>query len=263
MTAKQNTILGTSFFLFLYIISTVIFHDNFHDGWGYYKEKNYKQAHTIWLPLAEQGNARAQFHMGKMYDQGEGVPQDYNEAFKWYELAAKQGYGPSKHYIYQLAKKGVAPALKVLTDQANNGVAEAQFHMGEMYDLGEGVPQDYNEAFKWYGLAAKQGYFSAQTHLGNMYDLGHGVSQDFNEAINRYRFAANRGHAQAQFNLGVMFYKGRGVIQDYLLADIWFIRSSLQKNQEAFKYISLVEKLMSPQQRKKAQQMAKYWERWD
>ena len=142
-------------------------------------------------------------------------------------------------------------------------MAEAQFHMGEMYDLGEGVPQDYNEAFKWYGLAAKQGYFSAQTHLGNMYDLGHGVSQDFNEAINRYRFAANRGHAQAQFNLGVMFYKGRGVIQDYLLADIWFIRSSLQKNQEAFKYISLVEKLMSPQQRKKAQQMAKYWERWD
>ena len=83
--------------------------------------------------------------------------------------------------------------------------------------------------------------------------------------IDKFKAAVrkNPSDTEAQFNLGVMFYKGRGVIQDYLLADIWFIRSSLQKNQEAFKYISLVEKLMSPQQRKKAQQMAKYWERWD
>ena len=40
---------------------------------------------------AEQGNAAAQYNLGVMYDNGEGVPQDYAEAAKWYRLAAEQG----------------------------------------------------------------------------------------------------------------------------------------------------------------------------
>ena len=44
-----------------------------------------------------------------------------------------------------------------------------------MYDKGEGVPQDYKEATKWYRLAAEQGDASAQTKLGYMYDHGQGV----------------------------------------------------------------------------------------
>jgi uncharacterized protein len=61
---------------------------------------------------ADQGNANAQFNLGKMYDDGDGVPQDHAEALKWYLKAADQGN------------------------------ASAQFNLGKMYDNGQGVPQD-------------------------------------------------------------------------------------------------------------------------
>ena len=44
-----------------------------------------------WTPLAEQGNASAQFNLDIMYEKGEGVPQDYKTAVKWFRLAVKQG----------------------------------------------------------------------------------------------------------------------------------------------------------------------------
>ena len=47
-----------------------------------------------------------------------------------------------------------------------------------MYAKGDGVPQDYKTAVKWYTLAAEQGVASAQTNLGWMYDKGYGVKQD-------------------------------------------------------------------------------------
>ena len=47
----------------------------------------------------------------------------------------------------------------------------AQYNLGVMYDNGEGVPQDYKEAVKWYRLAAEQGNANAQTNLGNMYEM--------------------------------------------------------------------------------------------
>ena len=40
---------------------------------------------------AEQGDAVAQFNLGVKYDNGQGVPQDYAEAVKWYRKAAEQG----------------------------------------------------------------------------------------------------------------------------------------------------------------------------
>ena len=73
---------------------------------------------------AEQGDASAQFNLGNMHANDEGVPQDYSEAMRWYRLAAEQGD------------------------------AGAQFILGVMYADGEGVPQDYVQAHKWFNLAA-------------------------------------------------------------------------------------------------------------
>ena len=78
------------------------------------------------LAAAEQGAARAQFILGNMYRQGEGVAQDDAEAVRWYRLAAEQG------------------------------LARAQYSLGLMYTIGWGVPQDHAEAMRWLGLAAEQ-----------------------------------------------------------------------------------------------------------
>jgi hypothetical protein len=72
---------------------------------------------------AEQGNADAQYNLGVMYDNGQGVPQDKAEAVKWYRKAAEQGH------------------------------ARSQFSLGLMYAVGEGVPMDKVKAYMFSSLA--------------------------------------------------------------------------------------------------------------
>ena len=76
-----------------------------------------------------------------------------------------------------------------------------------------GRAQDYQEALKWYRLAAEQGDASAQFNLGFMYADGRGVLKDYQEALKWYRLAAEQGYARAQFNLGFMYADGRGRAQ--------------------------------------------------
>ena len=131
------------------------------------------------LQLAERGNAQAQFNLGMMYENGQGVRQDDAEAVKWYRLAAEQGF------------------------------AQAQSNLGVMYDNGQGVRQDYAEALRWYRKAAEQGVAEAQYNLGVMYDSGRGVRQDlhlskewfgkacdggFQEGCDPYRYLNQAGY---------------------------------------------------------------------
>ncbi len=122
--------------------------DLFQDGEDAYANKDYATALHDFRPLADKGDARAEFILGVMYANGLGVPQDDKEAVKWFRLAADQG------------------------------TAGAQYSLGLMYANGLGVPRDHKEAVKWYRLAADQGHASAQTNLGAMYAHGQGVPQD-------------------------------------------------------------------------------------
>ena len=114
-----------------------------------------------------------------------------------------------------------AQAFKECAPLGTKGDGEAQFYLGEMYDNGHGVPQDYREARRWYRLAAAKGHADAQFNLGVMYDNGHGVPQDYKEAVRWYRLAAEQGDVQAQFVLGLMYDNGTGVAQDYIQSHSW------------------------------------------
>ena len=81
---------------------------------------------------AEQGHAWAQFNLGVMYANGEGIPEDDAEAVRWYRKAAEQGD------------------------------ASAQLNLGVMYAKGEGVSGDRVQAYAWFSIAAAQGEELAQ-----------------------------------------------------------------------------------------------------
>lgn len=102
------------------------------EGVAAYDREDYNLALTIFLTLAKNGNASAQFDVGLMYQRGKGVPEDLTEAFKWYRLAAEQGH------------------------------ADAQFALSEMYREGRGVAPNRIEANKWNRIAVGQGYSKAQ-----------------------------------------------------------------------------------------------------
>ena len=201
----------------------------FDEGKAAYDRGDYVTALREWRPLAEQGDAKAQYNLGGMYANGQGVPQDYAEAVRWYRKAAEQGHD------------------------------EAQYTLGFMYAYGWSVAQDYAEAARWYRQAAEQGYANAQHSLGVMYREGQGVPQDYAEAVKWYRKAAEQGLAEAQTNLGDMYGDGKGVLQDYVQAYMWFNLAASVGFKMVFKKPGIVAQHMTPEQIAKAQRLAREW----
>ena len=119
-------------------------------------------------------------------------------------------------------------ARKWFLKAAEQRHALAQFNLGVLYDFGQGGLQDYAEARKWYLKAAEQGDADAQYNLGVLYNNGQGVSQDYVEARKWYLKAAEQGHALAQYNFGVLYDTGQGGLQDYAEARKWYLKAADQ-----------------------------------
>ena len=143
-----------------------------------------KQAEEV-RQLAEQGDIQAQVKLARMYEVGQGVPKDFNEALKWYKEAA------------------------------DHGNALAQGTLGWFFQYGQGVETNLPIAISWYRKAAEQGQAMSQLNLAVMYDDGIGVATNKEEAVKWYRLAADQGEPRAQLDLAVMYWRGEGVPRDY------------------------------------------------
>ena len=137
-----------------------------------------------WLPLAQQGDARAQFLLGSLYAQGHGVPQDYNAAAQWFRQAAEQGHVGAQFNLGVRYHEGrgvprTRPRLRRGFARPRRGFARAQYNLGVLYANGDGVPRDASQAAEWFRQAAKQEDPKAQYNLGLLYAEGVGVSQDY------------------------------------------------------------------------------------
>ena len=87
---------------FAFLLLSFISHaadTRFEEGVDAYQNNSYQQAFAIFLPLAQAGNVDAQLSVGTMYDRGQGVEQDSQEALKWYQLAAGQGDNIAKSLV--------------------------------------------------------------------------------------------------------------------------------------------------------------------
>ena len=118
---------------------------------------------------------------------------------------------------------------------AKLGHVDAQYNLGVMYAIGEGVPEDDTEAVRWLhkAKAAEYGLALGQYNLGVMYAIGEGVPEDDAEAVRWYRKAAEQGHAGAQFLLGLMYSRGEGVPEDDIQAYAWISLASAQGMENA------------------------------
>jgi len=101
---------------------------------------------------------------------------------------------------------------------ADQGDVEAQYKLGEMYAIGEGLMPDAGESAKWFRRAAEDGHAQAQSSLGSMYYEGRGVPESNAEALRWWRMAADQGNSGAEYSLGIMYEHGVGVAIDYAQA---------------------------------------------
>ncbi len=97
----------------------------------------------------------------------------------------------------------------------------------------EDAEDSTEESFDEVLAAAKAGDHEAQNSVGLMYDEGQGVTEDKEEALSWYRKSAAGGDEWGQYNLGLMFYLGEGVEENDVMAKIWFEKSAAQGNIEA------------------------------
>jgi TPR repeat protein len=161
------------------------------------------KALPLYLQLAEQGNVEAQFQLGLIYTNRQGITKDDKQAAHWLVKAAEQGHreAQTKLGFMYATGKGVAQnyhsAVYWCYKAAEQNDAIAQFNLGLMYAKGQGVAQDNSLAFSWYSKAAEQGDAHAQYNLGDMYANGVGVAKDSKQAADLYRKAAKQGLAEA------------------------------------------------------------------
>ncbi len=99
----------------------------FEDALSAHERGDYDEAVKLYRKAADQDDARAQFNLGFMYYNGQGVPQNHAPAMKWYRMAAEQGH------------------------------VGALYYLGLMYAKGEGLPQNYVQAHMWFTLAGARG----------------------------------------------------------------------------------------------------------
>ena len=176
-----------------------------------YDEMNYGTAFSLFLELAEEGNAEAQTNLAFMYHTGTGTGVNHGEALKWYRKAAAQGH------------------------------PRGQELLGIMYYRGQGVDQDYSKAAEWFRKSAEQGYDEAQSNLGWMYINGLGVDVDYDEALKWCKLGAEQGNTHGEYNYGLMFENGYGVERDIEEARYWYTKAADQGNNDAIEGLKRLE----------------------
>jgi len=211
---------------------------------------------------AKQGDTEAQFALSIAYENGEGVPPDSLEAYKWKLAAAEQGHVQAQFQLGKLSEKemSIERAERWFRKAAEQGNKEAQkrlnviYAMGESewqwmgylraeegdpiaqnllgsdYEYGTGILKDHSEAFRWKQLSANQGHPNAQYGVGKYYEKGIGVPKDIEEAIRWYRRAAEQGFDLAQLRLGIAYAMGEGMPRDLVEAYKWVNLSAAQSN---------------------------------
>ena len=191
------------------------------------KQQDYDKAIKLYKKGAKQGDADAQYNLGYMYENGDGVERDDNIAAEWYEKAAAQGHAKAQNNLAFLYRKGygvpqdIDKAIELYEKSARQGCATAQRNLGYLYKYGTEIGQDYVKAAEWFRKAAEQGNPTGQVNLAELYDEGKGVPQDYAEAAKWYIKAAEQGIKPAAKRLGELYEKGLGVPQDSTKAAYW------------------------------------------
>ncbi len=201
----------------------------------------YEEAIAMWLPLANAGDAAAQFNMGVMYANGLGVDRDMGVAMDWWSAAARQLHVRAAHNLalamlagepHDGSNDGEPPdttaVLRYLKIGADAGYPNSEYTLGKLYAEGVGVEKDPRRAAELFLSASIKGFAKAQYNLGKIYRDGTGMKADSGLSLFWFAEAAERGHPRAQDRMAHRRLSGEGVPQDDVEALKWAILAAAQ-----------------------------------
>ena len=175
------------------------------------------------VALAHKGDAEAQYHVGMMYNNGIGIKQDLRQAYEWFQKSA-----------------------------ASNDPLGA-YKLGCYFD-GQGagiVTSDSDEALKYKLVAAKAGYALAQHDVANHYAR----QENFEEAVKWWKMAADQGYPKALYSLSGSYFQGKGAPKDLSLAYAYFKLAKLAPG----KKVNDMAAILSQPELKNAEKLVSEW----
>ena len=170
------------------------------------------------------------------------------------QFSAAADLGAAKHAYQQ---KDYATAFREFTPLAEQGNEDAQFFLGKMYLMGQGVLKDPDQAIKCFKASAAQGNADAQFFLGSIYLLPH---KDIAQGLMWLRLSAEQGNQDAQLLLGQTYLQNlKELPRDPVQADMW-LRLAAENNLPFYKLqLQGAEGQMSPAEIAKGKALAEAW----
>ncbi|HSU17496.1 CHAT domain-containing protein [Longimicrobium sp.] len=189
----------------------------------------YPDSGVHWLhEAAERDDARGMTELGSAYQNGDGVKRNRGWARHWLHKAADE-----KRWADAMRRLGAiyrdeqnyGTALTWFQNAVKAGSLDARIETGELYERGQGTPQDLEAAFCLYRTAAEAGSVRGMLIMGRTYRNGIGVPRSYDRAAGWYRKAAAAGSPEGMYALGELYLDGLGVPRDTAQADLWFGRA--------------------------------------
>lgn len=155
---------------------------------------SHRLSFTDTLHNAYAGRMICMFNLGVMYEKGEIVAQNINEAFRWYEKAAAKNLNEAVLACDRIQE------LKKNQDCSQNSFhwcGQAEFNLGKMFEIGDKVAVDLNESLKWYELAEKEGYKEgkiAAARVIHLVGINKELHNKYDEAYLKYHLVSQKLH---------------------------------------------------------------------
>lgn len=190
------------------------------------------------------------------------APSDPQQLAAWLEQRVKNGDAVAQYRLGVLYALGdgvtqdYQRAATLFKTAAEEGVTEAEYNIAVMYAEGLGTPRDPNQAVFWYRKAAAQGSASAAFNLGVAYSNGVGVERSMEQAAQWFRRAAEGGVVNAQFNIGLLYERGDGVSPSQVEAYAWYAAAATRGDGGAAQRRDRLATTLSPAVLKDAQARA-------
>lgn len=200
--------------------------------------------------LIQASQMYAQYSLGRLYETGQGVQQDLQQAAGWYVRAADLGHPKAAMKLAYLFRDG-GPGLKpdgrlAVSYFEKAGTGSALNEIGLMYLKGTAVTRNAKIAHDWFEKAAAQGSTEAEYNLGLLFQAGYTGQPDYLQAMDHFRTAANAKDGPSMLALGQLYAEGKGVPKDLVQAHTWFDLATANGTPEGASRAAALEASMTP-----------------
>ena len=220
--------------------------NSFEDGLAAYNKRDYGTAATNWRSAARNGHAEAQFNLGYMYQNGQGVERSTEQAVFWFQRAAAMDHAEAKTALERLGmniepeapKAEIVQEVSVITETPPGEVTIREVSQGEFARIFIQPPIPTKPVVTERITAPPPETQTLPTPNPSFDDgselFEQGIqaynAQQYGPAFIFFRKASTKNNAKAQDYLGHLYFTGKGVAKSYNMALSWYHKAAAQGN---------------------------------